>query len=98
MPLLSTPLTDVAVRTAKPREKSYKLANGQRMYLEVMPTGAKYWRIRYRIDGKEKRMVLGVYPAVSMLQARKARDAVKDALRAGLDPSQEKRREKMRSS
>ncbi len=47
------PLTDVAVRAAKPREKSYKLADGQGMYLEVMPNGSKYWRSKYRIDGKE---------------------------------------------
>jgi len=53
------PLTDVAVRAAKPREKSYKLADGQGMYLEVMPNGSKYWRLKYRIDGKEKRMALG---------------------------------------
>lgn len=92
------PLTDVAVRAAKPREKSYKLADGQGMYLEVMPTGAKYWRLKYRIDGKEKRMALGVYPAVSLLQARKARDGVKDNLRAGLDPSHEKRRVKLERS
>lgn len=52
------PLTDVAVRAAKPREKSYKLADGQGMYLEIMPNGSKYWRLKYRIDGKEKRMAL----------------------------------------
>ncbi|WP_017776659.1 tyrosine-type recombinase/integrase [Paraburkholderia kururiensis] len=89
------PLTDVAVRAAKPRERSYKLADGQGMYLEVMPNGSKYWRLKYRIGGKEKRMALGVYPAVSLLEARKAREAVKDTLRAGLDPSHEKKREKL---
>lgn len=56
------PLTDVAARQAKPREKSYKLADGQGMYLEVMPNGSKYWRLKYRFDGKEKRLALGVYP------------------------------------
>lgn len=89
------PLTDVAVRAAKPRERSYKLADGQGMYLEVMPNGSKYWRLKYRIGGKEKRMALGVYPAVSLLEARKAREAIKDTLRAGLDPSHEKKREKL---
>lgn len=53
------PLTDVAVRAAKPREKSYKLADGQGMYLEVMPNGSKYWRLKYRVDGKERRVALG---------------------------------------
>lgn len=89
------PLSDAAVRSAKPRERAYKLADGQGMYLEVMPTGAKYWRLKYRIDGKEKRAALGVYPTVSLLAARKARDSIKDTLRAGLDPSHEKRREKI---
>ncbi len=86
------PLTDVAVRSAKPREKAYKLADSQGMYLEVMPNGSKYWRLKYRIDGKERRAALGVYPEVSLLAARKAREEIKDALRAGLDPSHEKKR------
>ncbi|WP_330997165.1 Arm DNA-binding domain-containing protein [Burkholderia stagnalis] len=77
------PLTDVAVRAAKPRDKAYKLADGQGMYLEVMPSGSKYWRLKYRIDGKEKRMALGVYPAVTLLAARKARDEIKEQLRGG---------------
>lgn len=86
------PLTDLAARSAKPRDKSYKLADGHGMYLEVMPNGSKYWRLKYRVDGKERRAALGVYPAVSLLAARKAREEIKDALRAGLDPSMEKKR------
>ena len=66
------PLTDAAVRGAKPREKAYKLADGQGMYLEVMPTGAKYWRLKYRVDGQERRAALGVYPAVSLPLLEKA--------------------------
>ncbi len=89
------PLTDIAVRSAKPRERSYKLTDGQGMYLEVMPNGSKYWRLKYRIDGKEKRAALGIYPHMSLLAARKAKDTVKDMLRAGLDPSHEKRRLKL---
>ncbi|PTB23732.1 integrase [Paraburkholderia caribensis] len=92
------PLSDVAVRSAKPRERPYKLADGQGMYLEVMPNGSKYWRLKYRIDGKEKRAALGVYPAVSLLAARKARDGIKETLRDGLDPTHEKRREKLERS
>lgn len=72
------PLTDAAIRAAKPRERAYKLPDSQGMYLEVMPAGAKYWRLKYRVDGKEKRAALGVYPTVSLLAARKARDAIKD--------------------
>lgn len=86
------PLTNLAVQAAKPREKPYRLADSQGMYLEVMPNGSKYWRLKYRIDGKEKRVALGVYPTVSLLAARKAREQVKDQLRAGLDPTHEKKR------
>lgn len=92
MPPQNMPLTDTAARAAKPREKAYKLTDGHGMYLEVMPNGSKYWRLKYRFDGKEKRMALGVYPVVSLLSARKARDAAKDQLRAGFDPSAEKKR------
>jgi integrase len=92
------PLTDVAIRAAKPREKAYKLADSQGLYLEVMPGGAKYWRLKYRIDGREKRLAIGVYPAVSLLAARKARDAAKDQLREGLDPGHEKKMAKLQRS
>lgn len=97
-PQCHMPLTDLAIRSAKPRERAYKLTDGQGMYLQVMTTGSKYWRMKYRLDGKEKRVALGVYPTVSLLAARKARDTAKDALRAGLDPSHEKRREKLERS
>lgn len=49
------PLSDAACRNAKPKEKPYKLSDEKALYLEVMPTGAKYWRMKYRIDGKELR-------------------------------------------
>jgi len=88
-------LTDAAVRGAKPREKAYKMADGEGMYLHVAPNGAKYWRLKYRVEGKERVHAIGVYPAVSLLAARKARDAIKDQLRAGLDPAHEKRRVKI---
>ena len=63
------PLTDVEVRSARPREKSYRLADGAGMYLEVSPAGGKYWRLKYRFAGKEKRLALGVYPDVSVKEA-----------------------------
>jgi hypothetical protein len=53
------PLTDVEIRNARPREKAYRLADGAGMYLEVSPAGGKYWRLKYRIAGKEKRLALG---------------------------------------
>lgn len=65
------------VDAAKPREKAYKLADGAGLYLEVIPSGSRYWRMKYRFNGKEKRMAFGVYPAVSLAQARALRDEAK---------------------
>ena len=58
------PLTDTAIRNARPGEKSVRLFDGGGLYLEVSPTGGKWWRLKYRFDGKEKRLSLGVYPDV----------------------------------
>lgn len=65
------------VDAAKPREKAYKLADGAGLYLEVVPSGSRYWRMKYRFNGKEKRLAFGVYPAVSLAQARALRDEAK---------------------
>jgi integrase len=79
------------VRRAKPAEKSYRLADGKGLYLEVMPNGSRYWRMKYRFDGKEKRAALGVYPEVSLADARKACLAARQLLTAGTDPSEQKK-------
>ncbi|MBQ9407701.1 MAG: integrase arm-type DNA-binding domain-containing protein [Desulfovibrio sp.] len=84
-------LTDTAIKTAKPKEKSYKLTDGEGLYVEVAPGGGKYWRIKYRYGGKEKRLSLGVYPAVSLMEARGRAAEVKATLRRGLDPSEERK-------
>ncbi|MDB5783079.1 MAG: integrase [Caballeronia mineralivorans] len=70
-------LTDVAVRNAAPGEKAYRLADSGGMYLEVSPAGGKYWRLKYRFAGTEKRLALGIYPAVRLAAARKKRDAAR---------------------
>lgn len=85
------PLTDKQARNAKPRAKPYKLAVGNGLYLEVMPTGAKYWRLKYRHAGKEKRLALGVFPEVSLADARDDRDRARIEIREGRDPSAERR-------
>src|SRR5271169_4176032 len=87
-------LTDTAVRKAKPKAKSYKLADGGGMYLEVMPNGSKYWRLKYRIAGKEKRLALGVYPRVSLADARDRREQARKLLANGTDPSTAKQTQK----
>ncbi|ENM2866113.1 tyrosine-type recombinase/integrase [Citrobacter koseri] len=83
------------VDAAKPREKTYKLADGAGLYLEVVPSGSRYWRMKYRFNGKEKRMAFGVYPAVSLAQARALRDEAKKKLAEGIDPSFAKKEEKL---
>ena len=81
------PLTDAAVRNAVPRDKPYRLADSAGLYLEVSPAGGKYWRFKYRFGGKEKRLALGVYPAIGLKEARVRRDAARKLLADGIDPS-----------
>lgn len=88
------PLTDIAIRSAKPSEKPRKLFDGEGMYLEVAPSGGKWWRLKYRWAGKEKRLSLGTYPEVPLLEARRRRDDAKRLLEQGQDPSAERQRKK----
>lgn len=88
-------LTATAVKMAKPQTKSIKLADGAGLYLEVRPTGSKYWRMKYRFAGKEKLLSIGTYPAVSLAAARQARDSAKQQLTEGTDPSMAKRLERI---
>lgn len=85
------PLTDTAIRNAKPSEKHVKLFDGGGLYLEVSPSGGKWWRLKYRHHGKEKRISLGIYPAVSLKEARNRRDNAKVLLASGVDPSEHKK-------
>ncbi len=84
-------LNDVAVRKAKPEAKPYKLTDGGGMYLEVMPNGSKYWRVKYRFNGKEKRLAFGVYPAVTLSTAREQLAQAKKLLAQGVDPGETKK-------
>jgi hypothetical protein len=85
------PLTDLAVRTAKPADRLKKLSDSAGLQLWVTPQGAKYWRLAYRFGGKQKLLALGVYPSMSLKEAREARDAARKVLAAGEDPSLVKR-------
>ena len=89
------PLTDTAVRSVKPRDKTLRMFDSGGLYLEVTPTGSKWWRWKYRYGGKEKRLSLGVYPDVSLKLARSKRDAVRQQLAAGIDPGEARRAEKI---
>jgi integrase len=96
MPQLAAPLTDIQVRNAKPREKTYTLADGGGMYLEVAPTGSKIWRMAYRQpNGKNTRLTFGAYPEVSLLDARQKRMDARKQRAAGTDPAQAKRIDKI---
>jgi integrase len=88
-------LTVVAARNAKPKEKPYKLAAGNGLYLEVMPSSARYWRLKYRFGGKEKRLALGVFPQTSLATARIHADQARAMLRDGTDPSAKRKLEKV---
>lgn len=87
-------LSDPAVKKAKPETKPYKMADGQGLYLQVQPSGAKYWRFKYRIAGKEKLLAIGVYPDTPLALARKKRDEARELLANGGDPSEAKRTKK----
>jgi integrase len=88
-------LTDTAIRKAKPTDKPQKLADGGGMYLLVKPDGARYWRMDYRHDGKRKTLALGVYPTVSLADARQRREDARRLLANGTDPNAVKKSAKL---
>jgi hypothetical protein len=91
------PLTDTALRKAKPATKVQRLFDGGGLYLEITPAGGKLWRQKYRYGGKEKRLAHGTYPDVSLADARERRDAARKLLAAGVDPGQHKKAAKAAS-
>jgi integrase len=88
------PLKDVAVRNAKPSGKPRKLSDGGGLHVLIQPTGGKLWRLAYRFAGKQKTLALGVYPVVSLDEARKRRDEAKKLLARSVDPSVRRKADK----
>ncbi|ELY5912806.1 TPA: integrase arm-type DNA-binding domain-containing protein [Cronobacter sakazakii] len=88
-------LTDIKVRTAKPTDKQYKLTDGSGMHLLVHPNGSKYWRLQYRFGGKQKMLALGVYPEITLADARARRDEARKLLANGVDPGDKKKSDKI---
>ena len=84
-------LTDAKIRNLKPKDKQFKVADFNGLHVLVRPNGSKLWRFKYRIHGKEKLLAIGVYPAVSLLEAREVRDRARSQISNGDDPSQLKR-------
>jgi hypothetical protein len=84
-------LTDKEIRNIKPCTKRIRLFDERALYLEVSPAGGKWWRLKYRHGGKEKRLSLGVYPDVGLKAARDRRDAARRLLGEGIDPAAKKK-------
>ena len=91
-------LTNVDIKNAKPKGKTYRLYDEKGMYLEVTPRGGKLWRLKYRYNGKEKRLSIGTYPDISLKLARESRDQARALLAIGTDPSAHKRAAKAAKS
>ncbi len=88
-------LTDIAIKTAKPREKAYKLADSGGLYIEIAPSGGKWWRYKYRFEGKEQRISLGTYPDISLKDARERHADARKLLASGANPSEARKAEKI---
>ncbi|MDD9338070.1 MAG: integrase arm-type DNA-binding domain-containing protein [Providencia heimbachae] len=84
-------LTDTKVRAAKPDEKAYTLTDSDGLFLYVHPNGSKYWRFRFRFSGKQHLMAFGIYPEISLADAREKRDAARKQVALGIDPREHKK-------
>ncbi|ECI3850676.1 integrase arm-type DNA-binding domain-containing protein [Salmonella enterica subsp. enterica serovar Hillegersberg] len=89
-------LTDTAIRKIKPSDKPFKMTDSSGLYLLIKPNGSKLWYMKYRIDGKEKKLAFGPYPEISLLQARRLREAARNNIHAGIDPAAVKQTERQK--
>ena len=94
MPKKIAPLSDIQVSKAKPQDKEVKIFDGGGLYLLITPTGGKLWNLKYRFAGKEKKLSFGVYPIVSLADARQRREEAKKLLSNGVDPGETKKAQK----
>lgn len=85
------PLTDATIRVLKPKVKPYKVSDFEGLFLTVKPTGSRLWHFKYRIDGKEKLLSIGVYPEITLAQARGKKDEARALLAGGKDPGDAKK-------
>ena len=84
--MISSPLTDSAVKKAKPGDKPFRIFDGRGLYVEIAPSGGKWWRWKYRFAGKERLLSMGTYPDVTLKAARDRRDEARALLQTGVDP------------
>lgn len=94
----TVPLTDTRIRSLKPKERAYKLSDGAGLHLEVRPTGARLWRFRYRLAGKENMFAIGAYPEVSLAEAREARDTARKQVRSGVHPAHQRKSDRIKAA
>ena len=87
-------LTENSIRKAQVLKKQYKIYDGGGMYLLIHPNGSKYWRMKYSFDGKSKLASFGVWPSVSLKEARESRNEAKQLIKIGINPVEEKRKNK----
>ena len=97
MPKVIKSLSEAEVSAATYEDKIYRLFDGGGLYLNVTPSGGKWWRFKYRFKRKEKCLSLGTYPLTSLEDARRSRDAAKELLSQGIDPSEIRKQEKARN-
>ncbi|MHA6766984.1 Arm DNA-binding domain-containing protein [Sphingobium ummariense] len=90
-------LTAVQIKTLKPRERAYKIADGAGLYLLVNPNGSLLWRVKFRFHGIEKKMALGRYPDISLREAREKRDEAREYLEQGGDPVAHRKQERLKA-
>lgn len=88
------PLSEPQIRAARPRERAYKMFDSGGLYLQVTPSGGKLWRMRFKVDGKEKVLALGAYPKTGLRDARQARNDAQERLDEGVDPAAERQQQK----
>ncbi len=91
-------LSAIQIKNAAPKDKPYKLTDGRGLYLHVFPNGSKYWRLNFRLYGKQRTFAVGSYPDLSLREAREKVNNAKELIREGQDPTQEKRAEKRRQA
>ncbi|MCX5812571.1 MAG: Arm DNA-binding domain-containing protein [Proteobacteria bacterium] len=97
MPKRISPLNEKKINAAQPKDRVYRLFDGNGLFLFITPQGGKWWRFKYRFEGKAKMLSFGVYPEVSLNEARSRKDVARELLSQGIDPSELRKEEKERN-
>ncbi len=87
----TTALTATQIKGVKAKDKKYKLSDGRGLFLLILPSGSKLWRLKYRFNAKEKEYAIGTYPSISLSQVRIKREELKELIANGIDPNEKKR-------